>query len=224
MDKPLIYKDNRGLSRALVGALVGDGLMGAACAVGCALLARGLQGRPVGEALEVALAADPWLGTLDGALDVGTLAGQALRVVVMVMWCVWIYRAAANLRAFGAQGLRHTPAWAVIWYFVPLANLVKPYQVMGELWRHSQAQWTGRAPALLPWWWGLWIVAQVVAHVASRASWEASTAVESGGAHVLLAVSFGLDLPVALLAAAVVLAVTRLQAAHPAANAPQEAP
>ena len=73
----------------------------------------------------------------------------------------WIYLANSNAHALGAEGMQFTPAWAIGWYFVPLANLWKPYQAMKEIWQASATgtDWREvKAPALLRWWWGFWLL------------------------------------------------------------------
>lgn len=73
---------------------------------------------------------------------------------------MWIYRAACNVRALGAQGLDDKPGWAVGWYFIPLMNLVMPFRAMQQIWQSSRAprQWNKQpTPGLLRWWWGLWL-------------------------------------------------------------------
>lgn len=87
------------------------------------------------------------------------LAAYALSGVLVL---AWIWRANANARALGAAGLRCTPAWAVGWFFVPLGNLLKPFDAMRKLWlasAHPQG-WTQLAePLLLRWWWVLLLLA-----------------------------------------------------------------
>jgi hypothetical protein len=73
----------------------------------------------------------------------------------------WIYLANSNAHALGAERMQFTPAWAIGWYFVPLANLWKPYQAMKEVWQASTSRTDWRevkAPALLRWWWALWLL------------------------------------------------------------------
>jgi Domain of unknown function (DUF4328) len=75
---------------------------------------------------------------------------------------VWIHRAYSNLYLFGAQGLRYSPGWAVGGWFVPFLNLVRPVQVMQEIWRASspavrpdeRAAWQaeGLSPRVAFWW------------------------------------------------------------------------
>src|SRR4030095_8115621 len=50
---------------------------------------------------------------------------------------VWIYAAHANLPALNAGPLEFSPGWAVGWFFIPIANLVKPYQAVVEIWKGS---------------------------------------------------------------------------------------
>jgi hypothetical protein len=67
-----------------------------------------------------------------------------------IVWLVWQHRSQSNLFALGSPGLRHTPGWAVGWWFVPFANLVMPYRTMRELGKGSRAD--GASRLLRPWW------------------------------------------------------------------------
>lgn len=58
-------------------------------------------------------------------------------LVLVIVYCVWIHRAYSNLYLFGARGLRYSPGWAVGGWFIPILNLVRPVQVMQEIWRAS---------------------------------------------------------------------------------------
>ena len=46
------------------------------------------------------------------------------------------------------------------WFFVPIMNLFRPYQVMNEL--HKTSNLVSAGSPVVGWWWGLWIVAGVV--------------------------------------------------------------
>jgi len=75
-----------------------------------------------------------------------------------IAFLMWTHRAYRNLPALGANRLDHTPGWAVGWFFVPFANLVKPYQVVAEIWRNSDPQAIGApygAASVAPvvYWW-----------------------------------------------------------------------
>src|ERR1043166_6019302 len=39
----------------------------------------------------------------------------------------WIHRANKNLHCLSTEVMRLSPGWAIGWYFIPVANLFKPY-------------------------------------------------------------------------------------------------
>jgi hypothetical protein len=81
---------------------------------------------------------------LAGEVDVSDFQGiiailQLVNLVVLiVLFCIWIYRANSNARQLGATDMQFSPGWSVGWYFIPIANLWKPYQAMCEIWRASR--------------------------------------------------------------------------------------
>jgi hypothetical protein len=83
----------------------------------------------------------------------------------------WIYRANFNARQLGATDMQFTPGWSVGWYFIPVANLWKPYQSMKEIWKASinPIAWkTQPVPSLLGWWWFFWIVSNMIGQASFR--------------------------------------------------------
>jgi hypothetical protein len=79
----------------------------------------------------------------------------------VVLWCVWQWNAAANVRDRvrlaepAAPPLRFTPGWSVAWWFVPLLNLWQPLRATTELWDRSHAidgSWRPRHWLLWSWW------------------------------------------------------------------------
>jgi hypothetical protein len=92
-------------------------------------------------------------------------------IVTAILVAMWIYRAHANLRAAEQPDLQFSPGWAIGWYFVPFANLFKPFQAMRELWANSlnhndsfgqEADWRLKS------WWGGWIVGNLLNSMSSR--------------------------------------------------------
>lgn len=81
-----------------------------------------------------------------------------------VAFVEWLYQSRINLRAFGVRDLRYPRGWALAAFLVPLLNLIRPYQVIREVWQASDPrtrdpfEWTG-APIgwLLPLWWGVFV-------------------------------------------------------------------
>lgn len=101
----------------------------------------------------------------------------ALFVVMVVMISMWIYRAAKNARSIRPQ-METSPGWAVGWYFIPVANLWKPYQAMAEIWRISCApdRWrTAETPAAMKGWWGAWVASNIISNVSNRLANTATT-------------------------------------------------
>jgi hypothetical protein len=92
-------------------------------------------------------------------------------LICIVLVCMWIHRAHANLHQSGIDGLEFTPGWAVGWYFVPFANLVKPYGAMRELWHASHGR-TGDlaapAPSLINYWWAAWLAGNIISNISTQ--------------------------------------------------------
>lgn len=94
------------------------------------------------------------------------LAGYVAAGVASLML---IYRFAANVHA-AAGDMDISPGWSVGWYFIPIANLWKPYQAMGQIWRAS-----GAGEARLGLWWTFWIIGSVTGNISGRIAWRAET-------------------------------------------------
>jgi hypothetical protein len=70
-----------------------------------------------------------------------------------VIYSLWVYRANKNLRALGHTYTEFTPGWAVGYFFVPFVNLVKPYQVVNEIWTKSDSAESSSGSAMIGFWW-----------------------------------------------------------------------
>lgn len=89
--------------------------------------------------------------------------GKALALLsAVVCFAVWVAGANRTARSHAPDAVRDTPGWAVGWYFVPLANLYRPFQGMREIWlatrTHLDADRDGRTPRVFTLWWVLWLV------------------------------------------------------------------
>ena len=95
----------------------------------------------------------------------------AVFVVTGILVLLWIYRANYNAHVLGASGMRFSPGWSIGWYFIPILNLWKPYQVMKEIWQASSnpQDWKRqKVSSLLPWWWFLWLTTGIAANASFR--------------------------------------------------------
>jgi len=96
-----------------------------------------------------------------------------LRVLTIVFFLIWLYQAFKNLSALAAQNLEFSPGWAIGWWFIPFANLVKPYQVISELWNASDSDYDPElflsnkigTPSIIGWWWGLFIIGGIIGRI-----------------------------------------------------------
>ncbi|MBI1404869.1 MAG: DUF4328 domain-containing protein [Caulobacter sp.] len=155
------FKDPRVLTRVMIAAL---GLDLAATAIFIFGLASGaaaptviFDGGPFHQALIFIGGSLTWIGWG--------------RLIIMLMW---FYRANKNARAL-SSGLEITPGWAVGFFFIPIMSLYKPYQAISEIWRSAASPygWKGLDdPAIIRWWWGLYLVSAIVPLVVAMMAGE----------------------------------------------------
>lgn len=106
------------------------------------------------------------------------LMNLAVFIGAIVVFLVWLHRTYTNLPALRAETTEFTPGWAVGWWFIPLANLVKPYQVMRNVWAESDPEVElekgflssvqAGAPGFMMVWWGFWLVSNFASNVTGR--------------------------------------------------------
>ena len=83
------------------------------------------------------------------------------QLAIIVVFIVWMYRAAKNNEALGRQSPRFGPGWSIGAWFLPLANLVIPVLIMQDLWRGAAPEvrrgvrdWrAGSGSILVGFWW-----------------------------------------------------------------------
>jgi hypothetical protein len=129
----------------------------------------------------------------------------AIPMLVMMIVCVvvvgmWIYRASANAHALSDE-MTISPGWAVGWYFVPIMYWFRPYQAMREIWlaSHFRGNWHGEpAPAILGWWWGLWVVSNILGSISFRLSMSLEDGASLDLVTVLDIASSALSVPLSL--------------------------
>ena len=150
------------------------------------------------------------------AIPVLPMAALLTSVVILV----WVHRANCNVRALGATRLKFTPGWAVGWFFVPIANLWKPFQAMLEIWRASvnPREWRRRTGSPLLWcWWSLWVLNIVVVNGMELAGLIGMFADDANGEilkSATNAIRAGLRIPAALFLVSIIGRVHRMQMAH----------
>lgn len=119
----------------------------------------------------------------EGMVGMAAIGTLILFLTTAVVFCCWKYRAYKNLKALGARELEYSPGWAVGYYFIPLLHLVRPAQVMSEIWRASgpevktegPAAWKALKPThLITGWWAAWITSGILARISLQTASSAS--------------------------------------------------
>ena len=110
---------------------------------------------------------NPFSAIMPGVFTGLGLVLLGLIIATIPIWCVWHYRACANLYVLNRAVLTFSPAAQVYWWFVPFANLIMPYKATAELLRGAEASGDADAAfgtirsqpgASMPLWWTLWLV------------------------------------------------------------------
>jgi len=168
---------------------------------------------------ELAIAAGEANDALQGI--VGIL--QLIIVVVSgILILKWIYRSNYNARQLGATEMAFTPGWSIGWYFIPIANLWKPYQAMKEIWKASSnpQSWNSQSvSSLLPWWWFFWIISNMFGNASFRLAMRAEEINELIAANLVTLLSDMTDIPLSLIVIGIISKVHEMQMSHAKAEA-----
>ena len=152
------------------------------------------------------------------------LLALAAWVLAVVLFIRWFRRAYRNLRAVGGLQ-RYREGWTIGAWFVPILNLFRPKQLTNDIWRGSdpatpwrESDATERVPPLVQWWWGLFLASWWLGSRATLASLSGDSARSLRSADGYSIASDVLDVAAALLAIALVRAVTARQTARAVAR------
>ncbi len=109
------------------------------------------------------------------------IANAVIHVISIVTFIMWFRRAYYNLHQKTIY-LNHSEGWAAGAWFVPFLNLVRPYQIMKELYNETrnllyEKRMTATeklSSGFLGFWWALWIGNNVLSQIVLRMSRSAS--------------------------------------------------
>ena len=156
---------------------------------------------------------EPKTGTNSFALLVEVVY-WAFFVASAIAFLKWVYQANLNCRGFGAQGMRYTPGWSVVYYFIPFLNLFRPYQAMKEIWQVSTnpSDWkTQNDASLVNWWWALWLISGFVSFIMLKISGDPYSPLLHAPIAVVMSASFILDSALCVVALQLVTAIVEKQ-------------
>ncbi len=162
---------------------------------------------------------DDEIDSSDNRQQLVGLLGLATFIAAAVSLLSWQFRVSSNLSSLGAANQRFSPRWAVGWWFVPIMNVFRPYQVMAEIWRASDpsvardtVRWkASKAAALLGWWWALWLIGTYIGRISGKLFASGDTAEDLILANQIGTVSILISIVVAVLAIFLVSRITDRQ-------------
>jgi Domain of unknown function (DUF4328) len=138
---------------------------------------------------------------------------------IVVVWLIWFRRAYVNAARSGGGQMRFSKGWTIGAWFVPFLNLVRPKQIADDIWRAGDSNSTEpfykrSVPALLHWWWALWLIAGIAGNVAVRMLFSADTLADQKDAATVAMASDILSVGLDLLTVVVVWRITQRYERH----------
>lgn len=146
------------------------------------------------------------------------LRQQIIAIVFMIAYITsavtfisWFRRAYYNLHT-QISNLRFDEGWAAGAWFVPFVNLVRPYQIMKELYQETEHLLAERgknhnpqnSTALLSGWWVLWIIVGLIGNFILRYSMNADEIEELMVVSIASIISSIVSIPLSLSAVEVI--------------------
>lgn len=117
-----------------------------------------------------------WRTTTSLASDLAWVEIAAV-VVTGVVFLNWLYRCYQNVHELGFEQVRFTPGWAVGYWLIPILNVWRPRQIIGDLWRSTDPDAVGEEAGgwrdlPLPWtivaWWVTWYGGTILLRLVAR--------------------------------------------------------
>ncbi|GAA0715909.1 DUF4328 domain-containing protein [Dactylosporangium roseum] len=143
---------------------------------------------------------------------VSTILNTA-RLLVLVVFITWLYLARDNFDRRADDNVNWRKGWTIGGWFIPLANLVIPNLVVGEIYARSSPDRTWTSPRLVNAW---WIALLVSLFTYTETTTRAGGATEVHTPVFVAAVSGGAGVLAAVLAAVLVRRVSTWQDTKPA--------
>lgn len=153
-----------------------------------------------------------------------------LFILTAIVFLRWLYRSYANLRHLGSGRSDETPRWAVGYWFIPFINLVKPYNIVKELWHRTHYgnirghEAAVSAPATIGIWWSSYLLTGFISRGAAKLGEMAETIPQFIAATLIDAGGDLLTVIAGLLLIGIIRHIDRTQQAYVFAELPKTAP
>jgi hypothetical protein len=151
---------------------------------------------------------------ITGAGGVALLVATLSSIIFVARW---IMRVNANAHSM-SDSMTVTPGWNVGWFFIPVALLWKPFQGLREAWQVSVSPHDPTSvavPPLMRWWWGLWLVSNVLGNVSTRLSFGKADAASLIASSWIDIATLAIDIPLAIVLIRMIQRFDDLQARGP---------
>ncbi|MDR0608841.1 MAG: DUF4328 domain-containing protein [Planctomycetaceae bacterium] len=89
----------------------------------------------------------------DLLLFVPAVVVSIFSIASIILYLCWLYRVNSNARSFGIRQMFFTPGWSVGCHFIPIANIVRPYQIMKGIVDVTFTQNRGNILSITGCWW-----------------------------------------------------------------------
>ena len=111
-------------------------------------------------------------------------------IALAIAFLMWLSRTVEVIPALGAGTPADSPRWAIGWWFVPFANLWKPYTVVREAWDRLATPARLADAKLVLAWWLTWLASSIVARFVSYGTGQYDATLESvQGLFIVLALA-----------------------------------
>jgi hypothetical protein len=101
--------------------------------------------------------ADSEAAAWDASFSTTANTQLAVTVLTAVAYLAWLSRTVDNLQALTGRRPIATPRWSIIWWFIPIANLFKPFQIVNDLYRRTLPPGR-RGSSIVAAWWVFWVL------------------------------------------------------------------
>ena len=127
-------------------------------------------------------------------------------VISGIMFIRWFRRAYYNLH-LKVSGLNHSEGWAAGYWFVPIANLYRPFQIMKEMYVETSkilgsttnTENSSKSLQALIWWWTLWIISNILGQIIFRYTRAAESLDELSISTILGIIANIIGIPLAII-------------------------
>lgn len=93
-------------------------------------------------------------------------------ICTIIFFILWFRRAYNNLHVTQKVNLTHSEGWATGAWFVPFLNLIRPYQIMEEIWSKTQEATknllSNKRSTIVGWWWAIYLISNTANNIANR--------------------------------------------------------